>query len=192
MENRKKIFSTLGASNHTDKERQTEDFYATDPRAVELLLQQEKFSPKIWECACGQGHISKVLEAHGYQVRSTDLIDRGYGERMDFLYLNSESWDGDIITNPPYSLATEFVYQALDCVNNGQKVAMFLRLLFLEGQARRMLFEVFPPKVVYVFSSRMLCAQNGDFQKENYRSAVAFAWFVWEKGYVGQTIIKWI
>lgn len=79
MNNEHGVFVTLGASNHTMNSRAENDYYATDPRAVELLLEKEEFSNNIWECACGEGHISKVLEQNGYEVLSTDLIDRGYG-----------------------------------------------------------------------------------------------------------------
>ena len=68
---------------------------------------------------------------------------------------------------------------------------MFLRLLFLESQSRRKLFEKQPPKTVYVFSKRVNCAKNGDFVTYD-SSAVAYAWFVWEKGYTGETVVKWI
>ena len=71
---------TNGVYNHTSTNRECNDFYATDPKALEELLKVEKFSPNVWECACGQGHLAKVLENHGYNVKSTDLIDRGYGE----------------------------------------------------------------------------------------------------------------
>lgn len=81
-----KTFTTMGASNHSDRIRPKEDYYATDPKAVELLLENETFNHSIWECACGEGHIAKVLESNGYSVISTDLIDRGYGEGgIDFL-----------------------------------------------------------------------------------------------------------
>ena len=98
------IFTPLGASNHSTGEREPNDFYATDPKAAELLLEVEDFSPVIWEPACGEGHLSKVFEQAGYQVRSTDLIYRGYGEKqpLDFLSYDGKSFDGDIITNPPY------------------------------------------------------------------------------------------
>ena len=36
--NGKSIFTTLGASNHTEKEREINDYYATDPIAVDALL----------------------------------------------------------------------------------------------------------------------------------------------------------
>ena len=187
------ILRNLGASNHTPEERQPDDFYATDPRAASLLLDVEEFSGKIWECACGQGDLSKVFERAGHDVISTDLVYRGYGCKVpvDFLSYEGGSFDGDIITNPPYKYASEFVEKALNTVSDGHKVAMFLKLLFLEGKARKELFKKYPPKTVYVMSSRMRCAKDGDFDK--YRSsAVAYAWYVWEKGYTGNPTIKWI
>ena len=196
--NQNSIYKTLGASNHTTKERETNDYYATEPKAIELLLELEQFSPYIWECACGEGHLSKVLEEHGYNVLSTDLIDRGYGTGyVDFLEVTREDIKADvprdIITNPPYKYAKEFVEHALDISMDGTKVAMFLKVQFLEGKARKKLFEKHPPKTIYVASSRLLCAKNGEFQKmrDGGGSAVAYAWFVWEKGYRGDTVIKW-
>ena len=191
--NSNSIYKTLGASNHTDKERQAEDFYATEPRAAELLLELEEFDGNIWECACGQGDLSKVFEKAGHKVLSTDLVDRGYGTGgVDFLKCN-EVFNGDIVSNPPYKYAKEFVEHALKLVPDGHKVAMFLKLQFLEGKARRELFEKQPPKTVYVASGRVLCAKNGDLEgmRAGGGSAVAYAWYVWEKGYAGDTIIKW-
>lgn len=192
--NSNSIFKTLGASNHTDKERQNEDFYATDPIAADLLLKEEKFSHNIWECACGQKHLSAVFEKHGYNVRSSDLIDRCGNEVFDFLSMENQSWDGDIITNPPYKYASEFIYKSLSVIQQGNKVAMFLKLQFMEGKERKHLFTKFPPKTVYVSSSRILCAKNGDFEglKASGGSAVAYAWYVWEKGFKGNTTVKWI
>lgn len=73
------ICGCLGARNECKEDREEHDYYATEPKATELLMQLEKFNHNIWECACGEGHISKVLEKYGYNVRSTDLIDRGFG-----------------------------------------------------------------------------------------------------------------
>ena len=193
MSGSKKVFTTLGSSNHVPEEREAFDYYATDPRAVEMLLELEQFSPVIWECACGEGHLSKVLEEHGFEVISTDLIYRGFGddEPLDFLKDTLEDFEGDIITNPPYKYALEFVQRALDSVQPGRKVAMFLKLQFLEGKSRKEFFLKNPPKTVYVSSSRLICAMNGEFSKYP-SSAVAYAWFVWEKGFKGDPAIKWI
>lgn len=187
-----RLFTEVGASNHTDKERQKDDYYATKPKAAELLLKEEAFHHDIWECACGGKHLSNVFESHGFNVRSSDIVDRCGNEVADFLSMENTEWNGDIVTNPPYKNAEEFVYKALSIIPNGYKVAMFLRLQFLEGKSRKALFTVAPPTKVYVFSSRVNCAMNGDFIKYPSNNAIAYAWFVWEKGYEGDTIIKWI
>ena len=192
--NSKSIFTTLGASNHTDKQRQTEDYSATDPIAAELLLDVENFEGDIWECACGEKHLAKVFEEHDYNVRSSDLIDRCGNEVFDFLSMENQSFNGNIVTNPPYKYATEFIYKALQIIPEGKKVAMFLKVQFLEGKERKKLFLNYPPKYIYVSSSRILCAKNAEFErmKQGGGSAVAYAWYVWEKGYKGNTILKWI
>jgi hypothetical protein len=164
------------------------DYYATEPKAVELLLEQENFTDTVWECACGKGHIVTALAEHGHWVISTDIVDRGFGCVKDF-FDHKDPIRIDIITNPPYNKAQEFVEHALEIAQDGVKVAMFLKLTFLEGQKRRELFKKSPPRTVYVSSSRLQCGKNGDFSGS---SAVAYAWFVWEKGYKGETTIKWI
>lgn len=71
---------------------------------------------------------------------------------------------------------------------------MFLKIQFLEGKKRRELFDSGCLKTVYVSSSRILCAKNGDFERmrNGGGSAVAYAWYEFEKGYKGGTTIKWI
>lgn len=183
-------FKTIGASNHTGHERGDCDYYATEPIAVDWLCKLEHFTSPILEPACGEGHISKRLIAHGYEVVSRDIVDRGFGEVKDFLFFNNEKWKGDIITNPPYALAQEFVEQALDMISQGRKVAMFLKLTFLEGQSRATLFKKAPPIRIWVSRSRLKCAINGDFESIG-SSATAYAWFVWEKGFKGHPEIRW-
>ena len=187
------IYKVLGASNHSDIERQSHDYYATEPKATELLLEVEQFAPVVWECACGEGHMAKVLDAKGYEVISTDLVYRGFGKEtpVDFLQECIGDFEGDIVTNPPYKYALEFVERALEIIKPGRKVAMFLMLQFLEGKSRKKFFQKHPPKTVYVSSSRLICAMNGRFD-DTASSAVAYAWFVWEKGFHGDPVIKWI
>lgn len=187
------IYATHGASNHSVSERQIDDYYATDPIAVEILLEHETFKHEVWECACGEGHIAKVLEEHGYDVSATDLVYRGYGEEesYDFLQCTETDINEDIITNPPYKYAKEFVEKAMDVVASGRKVAMFLKLTFLESRERKKLFQEYPPKVIYVFSKRVNCAKNGDFNATG-SSAVCYAWFIWEKGFKGEPVIRWV
>ncbi len=192
MGNLNSTFSVIGASNHSKCERQAEDYYATESKAVDLLMGVEKFSNNIWECAVGGGHLAQKLEEYGYTVFGSDIIDRGYKDTqiVDFLTC-TKTFDGDIVTNPPYKYALEFTQKALDLIPVGNKVAFFLKLTFLEGQKRRKFFEKNPPKVVYVSSARLNCAKNGDFDAYK-SSAMAYAWFVWEKGFTGKPVIEWI
>lgn len=184
------VFKTIGASNHANGDRQRDDYYATEPKATEWLCKLEKFEGKILEPACGEGHISEVLRRAGYEVISRDMADRGYGEVADFLAEENRWFDGNIVTNPPYKFAREFVEKALSIIPEGKKVAMFLKLTFLEGKTRKALFRLQPPCRVWVSSSRLKCAMNGDFSLTN-GGAIAYAWFVLEKGYKGDTIVRW-
>lgn len=191
--NNKAVYTCLGASNHALEDRETEDYYATDPKAAELLLKVEPDLDNIWECACGEGHLAKVFNKVGKLNLASDLIDRGYGNAFfDFLDRVEEGrYEGDIVTNPPYKFAKEFIEKALGIIKTGRKVAMFLKVTFLEGKARKEFFKKNPPKTIYVCSGRIPCAKNGDFDKYP-SSAIAYAWYVWEKGFTGKPTIEWI
>ena len=185
------IFKTHGASNHTAEEREPHDYYATHPEAVEALLQKEKFSCNILEPACGGGHIAEVLKQHGHAVVASDLYEHGYGNAgLDF-FRYAYVGNADIITNPPYKRAAEFAEHAMDIIGEGHKVAMFLKIQFLESEKRQRLFKKYPPAKVYVFIKRQQVAKAGDFKTYN-GNAVCYAWFVWIKGYQGSPIIEWI
>lgn len=173
----------------SDYVRQNEDFYSTDPLAIDYLLKHEKFDNKVWECACGNGNLAKRLEEFGYEVHASDLVDRGYGDYgLDFLEQDM-CFDGDIITNPPYKYATEFVEKALELTN--RKVAMFLKIQFLESQKRyERLFMNNPPKKVLPFVKRIDCWRNDDRSLKG--STVLYAWFIFDKEYDGKTYIEWI
>ena len=179
---------TNGFANLSQHEREANDYYATDPIAAEWLLKLESLE-NIWEPACGEGHLAKVFEREGILGRSSDLINRGYGQQLDFLE-QKEIWHGDIVTNPPYKFAQEFVEKSLSLVDDGNLVAMFLPVRYLEGKKRRLMFESMPPKTVYVSSSRIKAAMNGDFEAVK-SSAVTYTWIVWKKGYEGPTTLRW-
>jgi len=188
--------SSLMLGVNPDTERQKEDFYATHPDALRLFLKKLKeddviLNKKIWECACGQGHLSRVLEEEGFEVLSTDLIDRGFGRgNIDFLKDN-RNFEGDILTNPPFKLAKEFVERGVRTLKVGNKLFLFLKIQFLEGQKRKKLFKKYPLKYIYCYSSRQKCSRDGEFEK--YSATTQFyAWFIWEKGYNKEPIVRWI
>ncbi|EOS11259.1 hypothetical protein [Phocaeicola sartorii] len=70
---------------------------------------------------------------------------------------------------------------------------MFLKLTFLEGKRCKSFFQINPPLKIHVFSSRAIVAKSGDFTAaQTNGNAIAYAWFVWEKGYKGETVVDWI
>lgn len=187
--NSRSSHALLGARNYALNERQEHDYYATDPKALELIIDKLNLADNVWECACGAGHLAKVLEKHGFNVKATDLYYNGYGEGgVDFLK-ETEEFNGDILTNPPYKYAKEFVEKAISLTSG--KVVMFLKVQFLEGKARRKMFDKFPPKYIYVSSGRLCCAMNGDFERYSKSNAVCYCWYVWEKSYTGEPIVRW-
>jgi hypothetical protein len=179
------------ATRLTDGRREKDDFYRTPPRATLALLTKERFSPTIWEPACGDGAISRVLEQAGYQVISTDLVDRGFGQsRCDFL-LERELIAPAVVTNPPFKLSDEFVLHALHL--GAEKVAIFQRTAFLEGAARyKMLWSRFPPARVWIFSSRVTLWRGDDPDQRDTGGVMSLAWFVWERGHQGAFSGGWL
>lgn len=191
--------TTNGFANNAKHERESNDYYATEPKATELLLDLDDFS-NVWEVACGGGHMAQVLLDAGVLSRVSDKFSYGasfdigdgmpmYPEVIDFLDYHWQ-WDGDIITNPPYKYANQFIENAMNILQDGRKLALFLPIRYTEGKARKLLFEKYPPKKIWVSSGRLKCAIGGDF-KNMKGSAVSYAWFVWEKGYTGESKIGW-
>lgn len=186
----KTVINTLAASNHSEKDRSELDYYGTNPKTLEALLEKEIFDKDVWEPGSGHGNLVNVLKAKGYNVWSTDIHDYGCQDMIiDFLNFY-DGYQGDIIMNPPYNLADEFVKKALSQVDEGHKVAALLRLQYLEGNKRyETILKDNPPKHVYPFVNRQVCSAKDDFTES---SALAYAWFVWEKGFKGEPIIRWL
>lgn len=168
------------------------DFYATHPDSVKALLDIFQIEYPALEPACGQGHISKLLDP--YQTKSFDLVDRGFGNGgVDFLTNDFTGEYNTVITNPPFNLFQEFVEKALQVSN--KYVIMFGKLQALEGQKRATYLQKTPLKTVYVFKKRQQPLRDGKESDETGRklsNTMAFAWFVWEKGYTGKPVIEWI
>ena len=193
--NSKSGYIANGISRNKNNEREKHDFYATDPHSVNLFLERIKkdniILPKtIYKPACGQGHISEELKRHGYNVVSSDLYDYGYGKSgIDFL--KSDDKADCFLTNPPYKFALEFVNKSIENLNPNGISIMYLKIQFLEGKSRNLLLKKYPPKYVYVNSSRQTCAKNGDFKNFNSK-LLCYAWYMWYKDFYGDTIVRWI
>ena len=191
------VFKGIGATNHADGERASMDYYATSPDAIDKLATKFDIPHKVWEPCCGEGALSQRLIELGHDVYSSDIVDRGYGDVMDFLSLEAYGHRNEfdcILTNPPYKQVTECILRALELLSDGGYACFFLKTTALEGRKRyEQIYRNTPPFLVLQFVDRILCAKNGDFvQAKKDGSAVSYAWFIWKKGFRGSTTIDWI
>jgi hypothetical protein len=163
------------------------DFFPTPKWATHALIDNEKFDGDIWECACGDGAMSRVLEKTGRAVISSDLYQRGFGEGgVDFLSATRAA--DNVVTNPPFNSAEGFVAAGVKSARH--KFALLLRLAFLEGANRaNTIFAKCPPARVWVFSERITFYPSGVAPKGS--GTTAYAWFVWDKGASSQTELRW-
>lgn len=173
----------LGESGY---ERLAYDSYFTPPWCTEWLLNRLRLSGLVWEPTCGAGHMSKVLLAHGYDVRSTDLVDHGYGDEhgIDFLQTKSAGGCKTIFSNPPYECAEQFIWHALQLMTQpGNMVVMLLRQEYDCAKTRRPLFNHphFKAKYILTRRPRWVELNPGDGQKRM-SPRHNFAFFVWIAG----------
>lgn len=183
-------YNLNGAFKPTTKRRADldgPDFFPTPAWATHALVENERFVGQIWECACGDGAMARVLEEAGHKVRATDLYGRGHGETgVDFLKAARKV--DNIVTNPPYNVAEAFVAQGLKLAR--RKFALLLRLAFLEGANRaNTIFLKHPPSRVWIFSERITFYMKGAARSGS--GTTAYAWFVWDKGASGPTELRW-
>lgn len=165
------------------------DFFPTPSWATHALIGSERFEGSIWEPACGDGAMVRVLKQTGCAVEASDLYDRGYGESgIDFL--KTTRFVDNIVTNPPYNSAEGFVRAGLGQCKS--KLALLLRLAFLEGANRqREIFSKTPPARIWVFSERITFYPAGMIQKGS--GTTAYAWFIWDKySPLHETQLRWL
>lgn len=163
------------------------DYFPTPAWATYALIDNERFAGDIWESACGDGAMSRVLDHASKHVISSDLYNRGFGEAgKDFLKPSRIA--DNIVTNPPYNAAEGFVRSGVG--HSRRKFALLLRLAFLEGANRaNTIFAKCPPSRVWVFSERITFYPAGAVQKGT--GTTAYAWFVWDKDAPSGTELKW-
>jgi hypothetical protein len=166
------------------------DLYETPPAAVRALLKVERLPRVVWEPACGPGAIVGVLREAGHLVRAGDLHDWGcpdsYSE-IDFLKTRTAPPRVRcIVTNPPFKLAGEFVAHGLGLVPT---VIMLLRLAFLESARRSDVLDGGQLARVHVFANRLPMMHRNGWAGKRASSAMAFAWFRFERDHHGPALL---
>lgn len=202
---------TLGATNHSEYEREVYDFYATDPQAVNDLLEKipelGKKGLEVLEPCAGLGHLAnRYMMLTKNFVKQSDIISRSPEiEEIDYMKADYKDKYDLILTNFPYQEAnknnpigfSELLGKALNDVKAGGYVCSFQRLLQLESRRRyEKIYGIKRPFRVYVYSHRISCQRGGNFDNKQ-SSAIAYCWMIWHKDkngiYSNQTTeLEWI
>ena len=197
---KKTLTGTSLSGTSTTRERVENDYYATPYDSTKALLNNVEFTGNFLEPCVGGGHIVEVIKQYypNEDIFYMDIVDRGYEDTLvdNFLEHDFKGQKFDnIITNPPYSLAQEFLEKSMEIINENGKVAMFLKIQFLEGVKRKDMFKKYPPKYIYVFTKRQNPWRNGsavDEKGKPWSSTMCFSWFVWEEGFKGEPVVRWL
>lgn len=198
MNTKEDIYRILGSSNHSESERVKDDFYATPKIAVDkLFLELEKLKinlPKIIiEPSVGTGSIAIPFCKKGYSIIGFDIIDRGFPNTniADWLTVSRPEIDNlAIVANFPYNKIQEHTEHSLSVLKDGEYLIELAKIQFLEGKARRKMFNKNPPKYVLVFSERIKCLANGE--NTGGSSAICFCWYIFQKGFKGMPQVDWL
>jgi hypothetical protein len=179
-------------TTHSRQDRGLDAYFTPEEATIALINIEKQYIPSnIWEPACGNGAISKVLLKYGYSVISSDIDDYGYQQGksgIDYLCAKCADDIQAIVTNPPYCLAQIFVEKA---VTEVAYVALLLRTNFLESASRLSLFRKHPPIRVWISSRRLPMMHRYNWQGPQAPSNTCHAWFIWQSGFSGKTVVDW-
>lgn len=195
------VKATVGASSkeNMDERVRVHDGFHTPKIAVTTLLEKEDIADYVWDCCAGFFRIVKPLRKVGIKVITSDIVD-WHGKIdiiKDFLHFSKppkvlRDKTFDIVINPPYKDADLFVEHALKLLPVGGRLYVLLRIQFLEGNKRHLMFKKHPPKNIWVYSFRLPRMRRFFFKGKDAGTMLAFCWIVWHKGHKGSTVVDWI
>jgi hypothetical protein len=171
------------SANNTGK-RKASDFYETPYHMTRMLLEQETLVGSILEPACGNNAMVKIIQEQYADITAYDV-------EKDF-FTETSSYD-TIITNPPFSLAYEFITHAKTVATT--KICFLLPLNYLHGVKRyRNIWkdETFPLEKIYVFTRYPLLGQPLREDGKVNTGMMVYAWYIWSKSYKGKPTINWL
>lgn len=172
------------SGNNVTGKRKKSDFYETPYGLTRLFLSREVFPESVLEPACGGGAIVRVLEEFDYKVTAFDL-------EVDFLQYDEEV--PAILTNPPFSLAFEFIEQAKKLAT--EKFAFLLPLSYLHGKKRYDAVysdSSYPLSKVYVFTRYPMLGDELREDGKHRTGMMVYAWYVWDRAHQGPPTIEWL
>jgi hypothetical protein len=176
------------------------DLYETPKEATQkilnALIDDKILNPstdEIYECCSGCGAITNVLDDYYLTFKASDIQTEDYivGEKGVDVYKLPDKCCKFVLTNPPYDLMTkdnmlnEFLRISTD------KVVLLLNIFFLSSEKRKELLKNSPLRYVYIHSDRLTMFPYGEAKPDNGGTKM-FAWYLFEHGYEGEPIIRWL
>jgi hypothetical protein len=161
--------------------REDRDFYPTPVEVTLALLNAEKFEGAIFEPACGNGAIGRIFEDAGHKVVASDIHPLGYGVKRDFFTVTQKLPNANIVTNPPFNLARQFIEHALSL--EPRSLALVLKGSYWHAANRLELFERTKPSAIYPLSWRPDFLGLG-------RPTMEVCWTVWRRDHEGPTVYR--
>ena len=209
-----RVFKLMGS--HSATERAKDDFYQSSPEIANALFECVKAGIKgnkvyaaglentvVIDSSAGTGVLLEPFKKVCWYQIGYDIVDRGCENvriqdwfSVDMRELAKEIWfhrhPKIIVQNPPFKLALEFVQHGLELLNKGELLFSLHRIQFLESRERfaKLYGNKQKPKYVFVFANRVTCVAPDVPNKG--QGAMCYAWFMWQKGFRGNTQIKWI
>lgn len=175
------------------------DFYPTPMTFCRTALAQlpPRFTPRcildpgagtgVWGRAARERYRNSLIT--GVELREVARPSvYNFWFNADFLRMpTAEPCFDLVISNPPFKHAESFVRSSLALLESGGYALYLLRLNFLESAERyHGLWKEHPPKTVVVSAKRV--SFTGDGQS----NATAYAIYIWQKGYAGETSLRWM
>ena len=174
----------MSATNRGAK-RATSDFYPTPEWCTRVVLERAVTEYIVFDPCAGDGAILRVAKELGREVWAKEirpecesalqsicgrLVVIGDALRNPAFGQALVAEPAAVVTNPPYSLAREFIDVY---TRRYRKAAFLLRLNFLGSQQRAHWWIANPPAKVLVLSRRPSFTGKGT-------DATEYAWFVWD------------
>lgn len=179
--------------------RVSHDYYATPEHVVPFFLQHANVesAKNILDIGCGDGVWGKAVRKvnpyaniTGIDIQAfekSDAYDQWIVEQ-DYLKWNTPLKFDLVVSNPPFKYWRNIVHKAMNELIDGGYLSLFLRLQCLESKKSADIFAKYPLKAVLVSVSRVpFLLKNGGVGNKS-----AYAQYIWQKGWDGDTIVKWI